>query len=222
MLAYALNRPPTPKPKVGFTVVSKQTVTPSEGQPPRHGYTEVRYQRSDGSWKQVNTYASPDGKFVKEDIGYGLVGRGVFQADRKNRVLYFLSSMEPESVNLTTDLRRAENYVRDDSVLGYETRVLRFPSDDGTSYTESYYAPALQNVAIKSVSVSEGGTSVTEAVEIRLGEPPEGEFAGMLDWPVRYDRYEEKIQVLEDRGRRDTAEQMRQLLDRQRQGKPHR
>ncbi|HEX5884310.1 MAG TPA: hypothetical protein VFY67_07175 [Pyrinomonadaceae bacterium] len=41
----------------------------------------MRYQRSDGSWKQVSTYTSPDGKVKKETIGFGLMGRGVDLAE---------------------------------------------------------------------------------------------------------------------------------------------
>lgn len=220
LLAYTLNRPYKPEPRVGFTMVSEQTVTPSDGTPPQPGFKKVRHQRADGSWNQVSRYASPDGKFAKEDVATGVVGRGVFEVDKKRRVLHFLSALSPDSVGLTTDLRKDEHYVRDESVLGYETRVLRFPNDDGSGYTERYYAPALQGVALKSVSVGEGGTSVTEAVQVQLGEPAESEFA-LPDWPVEYDRYEQKIEQLEDAGRPGTAEQMRQTLEQKRQNRPN-
>lgn len=221
MLAYTLNRPYKPEPLVGFTLVSKQTSTPSDGSPPRTGFTKVRHQRSDGSWHQENRYSSPDGKFAKEEVAIGLVGNGVYEVDRKNRLLHYLSPMSPEAVGITADLRKDEHYVRDETVLGYETRVLRFPNDDGSGYTERFYAPALQGVALKTISVAEGGTSVTEAAEIKLGEPARSEFS-LPDWPVRYDRYEQKIEQLEDSGNRETAEQMRQFLEQKRQNKPDR
>ncbi len=170
----------------------------------------------DGSWKQVGTYTSPDGKIKKEELGFGLIGRGVFQVDKRERVLYFLSAMTASPLYVSSDLRRDERYVRDDSVLGYETRVLRFKADDGSGYTENYYAPGLQDLLIKTVSVSENGVSVAEAVQILLGEPNEDEFGSVPDWPIRYERFEEKIESLKEAGNEDAAEQMRQLLKQER------
>jgi hypothetical protein len=221
ILAYSVNQAKKPKPPIALTMISKQTITLT-GEAPQQGFTKMRYQRSDGSWKQVSTYTSPDDKIKKEDIGFGLIGRGVFQVNNQKRVLQFVSAMVPSPLYASHDLRRDEHYIRDDFVLGYETRALRFPADDNSGYTENYYAPALQDLLIKSVSVSANGVSVTEATQIQLGEPGADEFGTLPDWPIRYDRYEEKIDSMEEAGHRKAAEQMRQLLKQERQKNPNR
>lgn len=221
ILAYSINREKKLKPAVGFTMFSKQTITHSDGGEAEQGFTEVRYQKSDKSWKQVSTYVSPDGKVKKENITFGQVGRGVFQVDKANKVLHFMSTMDACAA-VATDLRKDEHYVRDDSVLGYETQVLRFTEDDGSGYTDEYCAPDFQNLPIKSVSVSENRTSIIEPVQIQVGEPSEEEFRSLPDWPIRYDRYEAKIQAIENAGNHEGAEQMRQVLKQQRQQKPDR
>jgi hypothetical protein len=215
ILAYSVNHAKRPKPPIALTMISKQTLTPT-GEPPQQGFIKMRYQRSDGSWKQHSTYTSPDGKTKRQELVFGLIGRGVFQVDEQHRVLHFISAMTASPLYVSSDLRRDERYVKDDSVLGYETRVLRFMADDGSGYTENYYAPGLQDLLIKTVSVSENGVSVTEAVQIRLGEASEDEFGSLPDWPIRYERFEEKIESLEEAGNGDAAEQMRQLLKQER------
>ena len=220
ILAYSVNRAKKPKPPIALTMISQQTLTPT-GEPVVQGFTKVRYQRADGSWKQVSTLTR-DGKVAKEEIVFGLTGRGVFQVDEQHRVLQFLSAMTASPLYVSSDLRRDEHYVKDDSILGYETRVLRFNADDGSGYTENYYAPGLQDLLIKTVSVSEKGVSVTEATQIRLGEPSEGEFRSLPDWPIRFERFEEKIESMEGAGNQQAAEQMRQLLNQERLKHPYR
>lgn len=221
ILAYSVNHARKPKPPIALTMISKQTITPP-GEPSQQGFTKIRYQRSDGSWKQVTTYTSADGKTKRKELVFGLNGRGVFQVDEQHRVLQFLSAMTAGSPYVSSDLRRDERYVKDDSVLGYETRVLRFKADDGSSYTENYYAPGLQDLPIKTVTVSENGVSITEAVQIRLGEPSEDEFRSLPDWPIRFERFEEKIESLKEAGNEDAAEQMRQQLNQERLKHPYR
>jgi hypothetical protein len=221
ILAYSINQSKKPKPPLALTMISRQTVT-LDGEAPQAGFNESRYQRSDGSWKQIRSYTSPDGKVKKEDTGFGLIGRGVFQVDNRHRILYFISPMPSDPSYRAGDLRRDEHYVRDDSVLSYETRVLRFNTDDGSGYTENYYAPALQDLLIKSVSVSKNRMSVTEPVQIQLSEPSEDEFSSLPDWRIRYDRFEEKIESMESAGQPDAADQMRQVLEQERQKHPDR
>lgn len=65
---------------------------------------------------------------------------------------------------------------------------------------------------------SEGYSTVIEATKIELGEPAASEFADLPNYPVGFDFYEAKIQIMESRGNHDLAEQMRQLLQAQKQG----
>jgi hypothetical protein len=148
--AYSVKLAQRPKPAIGFTITSRQTAALVDGTP-AGSITEVRYQKSDGSWKQVRTYFGPDGKMLKEDIGFGQSGRGVFHVDKENKALQFLSQMEVQTVNKAAyDRHKDEKFVRDDTVLGYKTEVLRFTQDDGSGYTDKYFAPALQGLPIKS------------------------------------------------------------------------
>lgn len=206
---------------VAFTLTSRQTATPADGTP-AGTITEVRYQKSDGTWKQVRTYFGPDGKMLKEDIAFGQVGRGVFHVDEENKALQFLSQMEAVPVNRAGyDRHKDEKFVREEMVLGYRTEVLRFAKNDGSSYMEEYYAPALGGLAIKTVTVNSRGTSVKEPVQIQLGEPPESEFIVLPGWPVRYDFYQDKIRTAEERGEHETVKQMREVLQRERERNPH-
>jgi hypothetical protein len=59
-------------------------------------------------------------------------------------------------------------------------------------------------------------------VQIQLGEPGEDEFRSLPDWPIRYERFEEKIESLKEAGNGDAAEQMRQLLNQERLKHPYR
>lgn len=215
--AYSMKLAQQRRAAVAFTMTSKQTATLVDGTA-AGGITEVRYQRSDGSWKLVRTYFGPDGKMLKEDIGFGQTGRGVFHVGKENKALQFLSQMEAQPINkVAYDRHKDEKFVREDIVLGYKTEVLRFTQDDGSGYTDEYFAPALQGLPIKSVTVNSRGTSVNEPTQIKLGEPPESEFTSLSDWPVKYDFYQDKIRTAEGRGEHETVKQMREVLQQQRQ-----
>ncbi|MGB7926420.1 MAG: hypothetical protein WCF57_24475 [Pyrinomonadaceae bacterium] len=222
--AFTLNQVRKPKLVLAYTMVSKRTFTPSDGGKPRHEVTMVRYQKSNGMWKGVVTYFNPDGTVYKTTTTFGQPGRGVFQLDEGKRQISFISPMEQAVAELPLfDLRNDPRFIKEASVLGYTTLVLRDTEEDGSGdYTEDYHAPALRNLSIKTVAVSERGTSVLEPVELKVGEPDESEFNSLPDWKINYDLYQEKIQALEDSGRHEVADQMRQELQRRLQQKPDR
>lgn len=223
-LAFTLNQVRKPKTVLAYTIVSKRTFTPSDGGEPRHEVTMTRYQKSDGMWKQVITYFNSDGTVYKKSMAFGQPGRGVFQVDEEKKEISFISPMEKAIADLPlSDLRSDPGFVKESSVLGYETFVLRATEEDGSGdYEEVYYAPAFHNLSLKTVSFSKRGTSILEPVEIKIGEPNEEEFNSLPDWEIKYDRFQEKIQVLEDRGKHEAADQMRQELQRRLQQKPDR
>jgi len=209
-LAYAINYTRRPN---GFTMTSRQVHTPANGAPVLVADIE-RYQKSDGSWRLTTTYYNPDGTIRKVDNGFGQLGRGVFQVNEKAMRLNFISPMSAQAhVVSASDMRKDPNFVREESVLGYETFVSRQPEEDG-AYTEVYRAPALQGMPIKIIFNSGAGTTVIEPTRILLGEPSESVFTAMPDYQVNYVDFETKIQAFEESGKHETAEQMRQELQR--------
>jgi hypothetical protein len=218
-LAYTVKRAQGEHPSVGFYMASTQVFTPAGGQPSLHATIE-RHQKSDGSFKSVTTYYKPDGTVRRVDTGFGQTGRGVFQVDEKKRSLNFISPMRDSAHVLTEAMMRQDPHVvRDETVSGYKTIVVRLPDSDGSGgYTELYGAPALQGEIIKSVSVSESGVTVIEPTKIVTGEPDAAVFAAVPAYPVNYDQFEEKIKSLEEAGNLKAAEEMRRRLQQLKSG----
>jgi hypothetical protein len=207
----------------GFTIVTKETVTmndPSMQSEPRQAdyVITARYQKSDGTWKEVRTAYKSSGKVLRENITFGIPGRGVFQVDKDHGVLSFTSQMPPKeetsyvSINDGHDNKR---FSRDDIVQGYKTYVLHYVVAEDGSYEDEYYAPDLDGYAIKSFKFAPYGSSVTEAIQITLGDPDESVFGSLPNWLVDYDRFKKKIQAIEDDGHHETAETMRRELERE-------
>ena len=192
-------------------MTSRQVHTPADGAPVLVADIE-RYQKSDGSWRLTTTYYNPDGTIRKVDTSFGQLGRGVFQVNEKAMRLNFISPMSPQTnIVSASDMRKDPNFVREDSVLGYETFVSRQSEEDG-AYAEVYRAPALQGMAIKIIFSSGAGTTVIEPTRIALGEPSETVFTAVPDYQVNYGDFENKIQAIEESGKHETAKQMRQEL----------
>lgn len=224
VLAYSLKESNNVKrkPARGFTLITKETATPTrdpESGAVAPGYRlTTRYQKSDGTWKQIKVYYNEDGKPFREDISFGIPGKGVFQVDQIQGTMNFISPMpskEQSSFVEITDERKNANFLRDDVVQGFAAHVLRFPDEEG-GFVDVYRAPELNGLPIKRVTVSDDGYAVDEAVEIKLGDPDDKVFENLPNWFVRYERFEEKIQAMEDSGKPDTAKAMRQELERQR------
>lgn len=220
VLAYSINHTRSVQQAKGFTITSKETFTPAGPNVtlPEVAYVvTVRYQKSDGTWKMIRTNHSSDGKVIKEDVGFGKPGRGVFQIDQKTGDLNFISPMPIASGALLYDWRKDPHFVREDSVLGYRVFVVHRPDDDGSAYTETYYAPDLDNYPIKEIYVSPMGTATTEPIRIEKGDPDEKVFSSLPDSLVKYEQFDKKIRAMEEMGKHDTAEKMRQELQQRRQ-----
>ncbi len=205
----------------GFTLITKDTTIPfipHQPLPDESTYCmTTRYQRSDGTWKQVRTYYNANGQVVMKDIGYGIPGSGVFKIDKTRGVLDFVSAMPPverTSYVPIDDGHTQTNFLRDDSVAGYQTYVLRFADHDG-GYTDFYKAPELDGHAIRKVTVSTLGVSITEPIQIKIGDPDNRVFAGLPNWLINYDHFKEKISVMEEAGKHEAAQALRRDLDEQ-------
>jgi|GEM_PF-1109347 len=202
----------------GFTLTTRDSAVPINPPPDSPKIIKysvsVRYQKSDGTWKEVRKYFNSKDELVKKDIGMGIPGQGVYRLNMATHELEFLSSMPPKektSFIKISDGSDQPNFVRNEVVHGYETYVLRFPEDDG-GYREIYYAPDLDGAAIKHVSVSPLGVGVEEIVGVKLGEPDERAFNGLPNWLVNYDHFKQKIATLEEAGKHETAEALRKEL----------
>lgn len=214
--AYFSNRQPQGNAQ-GFTLHSTMTTTAVGGNPLKTG-SRVRYQRSDGSFRQVTTYYNPDGSTSRTDILFGQPNRGVFLVQEKTKTIEFVSSLSPKSIVLSeADLHAGHrNIVREETVMGYKVLVARLGDD--SSFTELYHAPALMGFQIKTVSVGPTGTMTIEPNKIVLGNPSDSDLKDIPKYPVAYNLYEEKIKVLEDRGESEVAKQMRETLREARNG----
>ncbi|HXF04564.1 MAG TPA: hypothetical protein VNM72_04020 [Blastocatellia bacterium] len=222
-LAYSIRHAREQTPPMGFTLIATQTFTLTGNSKSSLRAIHVRYQRSNGAFKEVATYYRDDGTVDREDVVFGMPGRGVFRVGRENQVLDYLSAMQAKRPKLSEDaLAKDPHLVRVDSVLGYKTYVLRFPKQNGVGYTEVYVAPALQGIPIKVVMVWDRGVEVIEPTKIQLGEPPESVFAETPDWPVKYDLLKQKIQAAEQAGHPDVAQELRQQLGQMQQQKRER
>lgn len=205
----------------GFTLIRRETAQPFNG-PPDGARVIVysistRYQKSDGTWKQIQTYYNSKDQVVKKDIGVGIPGQGVFKADLSNRVLEFLSSMpsvEKSSYVSIYDARSDPHFLKNDSVHGFETYVLHFPEEDG-GYIDLYCAPELDNTPIREVSVSPKGIGITEVVDVKFGDPDDRVFNGLPKWLIHYDRFKQKIATMEENGNHLAAEALRKEMEEQ-------
>lgn len=177
----------------------------------------IRYQRSDGTFKVVQTYYYADGAVAKKSILFGIPGQGVFSLSNSKGPLEFLSAMRPKeqtSYVRVNDGHSQPNFVRDDWVQGHQTYVLRFPDNEG-GYIETYYAPELDGEPLRSVSVSAGGISIEEFIQLRLGEPDDKVFGPLPKLLVNYDLFRSKIATMEEAGKHEAAEALQRELDQQ-------
>lgn len=217
-LAFSGQQSNGKRPRRGFVIITKQTsmlINPPRDISQQGGYTiTTRYQKSDGTWRQVRTSRNAEGKILKKDITVGIPGQGVFKINRDQGTLDYISSMPAKSVTSyvsITDGRNDPSYLKDDWVAGYKTYVLRFFGDDG-GHTDLYFAPDLDGHLVKMVDVTPYGTSIDEPIEIKLGDPDERAFAPLPKWLVKYDRFKEKIATLEEKGKHESAEALRREM----------
>lgn len=212
--AYYLTRDPKPK-TTGFTLYSTMSFTPDGSTQAQITGSRVRYQRADGSFKQVVTYFNPDGSVKKTSTLFGELGRGVYELSGDEKALVFVSPMRAEiSQQSEADLRKLHDHqtLREEFLLGHKTLVARIlDGGDTASYTELYHAVELQGFQIKTVLVSKVGTTTIDPVKIEIGEPDKRSI-GMPKLPVDYDRFELKIKAMEESGQGETAETLRQQL----------
>lgn len=202
----------------GFTIVSKQTFIPRGQTQAQSQALIMRAQRNDGSFKLVTTYLQPDVTTASISSAFGYAGVGIFRLDEAHHQLIFFSPLELAPALSTEEaLRQDHRFVREETVLGYHTLVLKEQLGSTNSYQEQYYAPELQGVIIKSVTVSDEGTEVIEPTKIETTEPSPQEFLALYLYPINFHEYDEKIRVQESKGNKEMAQLMRRRLERAQQ-----
>lgn len=226
LIYYSKNYANQPQPMTGFTLVTTQVFTPSADatfppsfpiQPgvPMLAAIIVRYDRVDGTWRQVTTSYKPDGSVAKVDNGFATPGRGVFRVNEEQRKLTFLSGSRVSADQpyfTEAILRNDPRFIREEKVQGFNTYVLRTIDADGTKH-ERYYAPALRGFPIKDVRVLKEGVEVREPVQIILGNPPDSVFDLKADdYPIDYNHFLSKIEAAQKSGHNQIADEMRQQM----------
>jgi hypothetical protein len=205
----------------GFTIVSKETIKlndskmQSRSQQADYVMT-IRYQKSDGSWKEVITAYKANGNVLKETMSFGIPGEGVYQLNKSSGELDFLSAMPTKEVTsyvMVSDGHQHPQFLKDDVVQGYKTYVLHYEIDKDGSFMDEYYAPDLDGYPIRAMKVSPHGVSVTEAVEITFGDPDEKVFASLPKSKVNYDHFKKKMAALDQEGSREAAATMQRELE---------
>jgi hypothetical protein len=194
-----------------FTMQSTQTSYNIGGDGPYLNATRVRYQKSDGSWKESATYYNRDGSARSSTTTLGITGLGVFEINNNSKTLTFLGPKKHSMhVEDEKSLRSDPEYVRDDLVLGFKVMVQH--SLSGSDFDDVYRAPELGGAIVKIVSgsVTGKGYTVIEPKTIERGEPSES-FA-VPDYPFVYSFYEAQIEKEDNRGNKDVAAKMRQVI----------
>lgn len=195
-----------------FTMVSRQTfLTRSPADKGLLNAMKVRFQRSDGNWKEVTTYYKQDGAVLTISKEFGITSRGVFEVHDNTRTLLFLSPKR-HSVHAMDEeeFRQSAEFRREDTVLGFNVLVQHMANADAES--ELAFAPALGGALLKVIDAGSAGFTVIEPLKIDLGEPSESEFADIPDYPFDYRFYEGQIKSEESRGHREVASRMREVL----------
>jgi hypothetical protein len=168
-----------------YTVVWQATDYHSDGKVELR-YTETRYVSATGNWRGVRQY--PNGK---SDETFGEIGRGVFV--HRGKKLHFLSEYAaPRQLLSEAQLRTSPNYLRTDTVLGYDAIVVSSGNRPRTC-SEFYKVPAFGGEVIKTVMChnEEGDKTVLEPISIVLGEPDASFLKRPADLPVDYEHFDQ-------------------------------
>lgn len=203
-----------------FTLAMARTVTRTDGQS-RILSTLQRFQRSDGTYKLVQTSYDPDGTTRSVQIAFGFARLGVFRLDAGRRRLIFTGpQVDDPPGDVEQVLRANQLFARDESVAGINTIVWRKVGRSEADFVEEYRAPSLGGLLIKAVKVSPRGREMIEATTIQMGEPATALFSELLLYPSDYSIFERRIQEVARQGDAQTAGLMQQFLARARQVRP--
>ena len=79
--------------RIAYKIVRHEIFTGSGGQSPVLMATKIRYQKSNGDWKEVTRYFSKDGQLTSRHAVFGIGGRGVLGVNEETQSLDYISPM---------------------------------------------------------------------------------------------------------------------------------
>lgn len=189
----------------------RKTYTPSDGKSILQAKIE-RWQKSDGSWKEMTTNYDKDGNIAETYNKYAINGRGLFGVNEKKKQLQFLSS-RPDVIPAFSEetFRKNPRFGGESALLGYKTLIERIDEGDG-ELTEFHRAPELNGFIVKIFSTSaDGSKTVIEATDIIIAEFSDSEYGVMPEYPVVYDSYKKAVDATKD-SNPNTAKEMEKNL----------
>ncbi|MEK6299643.1 MAG: hypothetical protein AABO41_02890 [Acidobacteriota bacterium] len=209
-------RTKTPKkyPGAGYTMMTVETFYPEGGREPELIYSATRFVKANGEWKWISTHIHPDGTIQNNTLASN--EDGTYRLSRNEKELDFLggrSTNPPPDWHDSGFLRSLPQYYGDDSYLGYEVVVHRQKNEATGGYFETYFAPAIGKIPVKTVDYRPGeGRYVTEAVKIEIGEPPDAPVKA-ANLPVSYKEMSDRINSAEGVGKKEQADVLRRQVE---------
>lgn len=202
-----------------FTMTSTLTHAPADA-PPRLVATHVRRHRQDGLFAIVSTYHGAGGAGDRVVTTFGAAGVGVFGLDEGRGRLVFRGPLpDAPQGDVAGALRADPRFDREESVAGVVAVVLRERDEEGGGFRETFHAPALAGLVVKSVRESGSGREVFETTSFQAGEPDQAPFDGWRH-PADYDQYMQKVRREGERGRTHEAERLARELEKVKKIKP--
>ena len=189
-----------------YTMTRTKTLYPNGGTPFLKAVF-TRFQKSDGSFKEIIQTYKPDGTPGETGTLIGVASRGVFSVNEATKTLVF-QSQKDHVFHLLNEKAMKENtatYLGEKTILGFRCLGQRDPED-----TETYISPELGFPLLETITGSTDRV-VTEAIRVDLGEPADFQLP---DYRVDYTRYENRIANMEKEGRPDLAKQMKGIEER--------
>ena len=195
-------------------MMTVETFYPESAGNPELVYTATRFVKASGEWKWFSTHIHPDGTIQQNTLVSN--EDGTYRLNRNDKELEFLGGRSGGSQPDWHDsgfLRSLPQYYGDDSYLGYEVVVHRQKNEATGGYFESYFAPAIGKIPVKTVDYRPGeGKWVTEAVKIEIGEPPDT-LVKSANLPVSYKEMSEKINSQDADGKKVQADVLRRQVE---------
>ena len=202
-----------------YTMTSTLT-SATAGGAPRLVANSVRRQRPDGLFQIVTTYRGEGGSPDRSVTIYGADGVGSFALDEARGRLAFRGPLpDAPQGNVAAALRADPRYDREEAIAGLSTIVLRERDREGGGFTETFHAPALDGLVVKSVRESAEGREVFETTAFEAGNPEPSRFDAWRH-TADYSHYQWRVAQERGRGHEQEAERMEREAEKAKRLKP--
>lgn len=150
----------------------------------------VRLRKADGSWKEIITDFDENGSPKGTRVQYAINGRGLFKISEKQKKLFLVADRPGPPAAFSADsMKKQPNFIKEDSLVGYKTIILRDGSDE-INYTEKHYAPDLNGLLLKWIDANAEYTNLLEAVEVKIETITPEDFGELPDYPIDNSYYQ--------------------------------